>query len=70
MSIGAISAWRWSPWQFAGSYGQLFAFFWTYMLLQILAGYLGDRFRFNWTYVAAFLLWSLGSASIGPTASL
>lgn len=43
----------------------LSAFFWTYALLQIPAGYIVDRFDLKWTYGTAFLLWSLSSAAIG-----
>ena len=43
----------------------LSAFFWTYTLLQIPAGYLVDRFGLKWTYAAAFLIWSLSSAAVG-----
>jgi len=41
------------------------AFFWSYSLLQIPAGYLIDRFGYKWTYGAAFILWSLASTGIG-----
>jgi ACS family D-galactonate transporter-like MFS transporter len=43
----------------------LSAFFWTYALLQVPAGYLVDRFGLKWTYAGAFLLWSLASAAVG-----
>ena len=50
----------------AGSMGTLLsAFFWTYALLQVPAGYMVDRFGLKWTYGAAFLLWSLASAAVG-----
>jgi MFS family permease len=39
------------------------AFFWSYALLQIPAGWIVDRFGVKWTYAAGFLLWSLTSAS-------
>jgi MFS transporter, ACS family, D-galactonate transporter len=42
----------------------LSAFFWTYALFQIPAGLLVDRYGIRRTYAAAFLLWSLASASI------
>ena len=42
----------------------LSSFFWTYGLFQIPAGLLVDRFGIRGTYAAAFLLWSLASASI------
>src|SRR3974377_953492 len=43
----------------------LSAFFWTYAAFQIPAGSVVDRFGIRMTYAAAFLLWSLASASIG-----
>jgi ACS family D-galactonate transporter-like MFS transporter len=43
----------------------LSAFFWTYALLQIPAGFVVDRFGLKWTYGAAFLLWSVASAAVG-----
>jgi ACS family D-galactonate transporter-like MFS transporter len=43
----------------------LSAFFWTYALLQIPAGYAVDRFGLKRTYAGAFLLWSFASAAIG-----
>ncbi len=43
----------------------LSAFFWSYSLLQIPAGYVVDRFGLKWTYAGAFLLWSLASAAVG-----
>jgi MFS family permease len=50
----------------AGRMGTLLsAFFWTYALLQVPAGYMVDRFGLKWTYGAAFLLWSLASAAVG-----
>ena len=42
----------------------LSAFFWTYALFQLPAGYLIDRFGIRTVYAAAFTLWSLASASI------
>ena len=41
------------------------AFFWTYTLLQIPAGWAVDRFGFRWTYGIAFLVWSLSTAATG-----
>jgi len=41
------------------------AFFWSYTVLQIPAGWAVDRFGSRWTYGIAFLLWSLSSAAIG-----
>jgi MFS family permease len=48
----------------------LSAFFWTYTLCQVPAGYLVDRFGIRWTYAAGFLFWSLASAAVGFTTSL
>ncbi|MFN7545320.1 MAG: MFS transporter [Acidobacteriota bacterium] len=39
------------------------AFFWSYALLQIPAGWIVDRWGVKWTYAAGFLLWSLTSAA-------
>ena len=39
----------------------LSAFFWTYALCQIPAGYLTDRFGMKRMYAAGFLTWSLAS---------
>ena len=49
----------------AGMGALLGAFFWTYSLMQIPAGWLVDRFGIRWTYAAGFLLWSLVSAGVG-----
>jgi len=38
------------------------AFFWTYALLQIPAGWLVDRHGVKWPYAISFLFWSLASA--------
>lgn len=38
------------------------AFFWTYALLQIPAGWLVDRYGVKWPYAISFLFWSLASA--------
>jgi ACS family D-galactonate transporter-like MFS transporter len=43
----------------------LSAFFWTYALFQVPAGYLTDRYGLRWPYAFGFLLWSLGAAAIG-----
>jgi MFS family permease len=43
----------------------LSAFFWTYALCQIPAGYLTDRFGMKRMYAAGFLTWSLASAATG-----
>jgi ACS family D-galactonate transporter-like MFS transporter len=42
----------------------LSAFFWTYLVFQIPAGYLVDVFGLKWSYGIAFLIWSLASTSI------
>ena len=42
----------------------LSAFFWTYAAFQIPAGSIVDRFGVRGAYAAAFVLWSLASASI------
>lgn len=39
------------------------AFFWSYAVLQIPAGWIVDRFGVKWTYAAGFLLWSVTSAA-------
>jgi MFS family permease len=39
------------------------AFFWSYFVLQIPAGWLVDRYGVKWTYAAGFLLWSITSAA-------
>jgi MFS family permease len=49
----------------AGMGTLLSAFFWTYGLFQIPAGYLTDRFGLKRTYAAGFLVWSLASAVTG-----
>ncbi|WP_155121440.1 MFS transporter [Bryobacter aggregatus] len=41
------------------------AFFWSYALLQIPAGWLVDRYGVKWTYALGFLLWSVTSAATG-----
>jgi len=39
------------------------AFFWSYALLQIPAGWFVDRYGVKWTYAVGFLLWSATSAA-------
>ncbi len=39
------------------------AFFWTYALLQIPAGWVVDRYGVKWPYAISFLFWSLASAA-------
>jgi len=48
----------------------LSAFFWTYLLFQIPAGYFVDRTGLKWSYGIAFLIWTLSSAAIGLVHSL
>lgn len=42
----------------------LSAFFWTYAVFQIPAGFLVDRLGIRWAYAGAFFVWSIASASI------
>lgn len=46
------------------------AFFWSYALLQIPAGWLVDRFGVKYPYAVSFLFWSLISASTGLVQSM
>jgi len=48
----------------------LSAFFWTYGFFQVPMGAIVDRVGIRLVYTAAFVVWSLASASIGLTASL
>jgi MFS family permease len=41
------------------------AFFWTYALLQIPAGWLVDRYNVNWVYGAGFAIWSAATLFTG-----
>ena len=41
----------------------LSAFFWTYGLMQIPAGWLADHFDVKWVFAAGFFLWSAATAS-------
>ncbi|MFZ0804971.1 MAG: MFS transporter [Candidatus Sulfotelmatobacter sp.] len=43
----------------------LSAFFWTYALMQIPAGWLVDRFDVRWVFAIGFLAWSLATAVTG-----
>jgi ACS family D-galactonate transporter-like MFS transporter len=43
----------------------LSAFFWTYGLMQIPAGWLVDRFDVKWVFAAGFFLWSSATAVTG-----
>jgi MFS transporter, ACS family, D-galactonate transporter len=43
----------------------LSAFFWTYALMQMPAGWLVDRFDVKWVFAAGFFLWSAATAMTG-----
>ncbi len=43
----------------------LSAFFWSYSLCQLLAGWLVDRYDVKWVYAGGFLVWSLATAGMG-----
>jgi MFS transporter, ACS family, D-galactonate transporter len=43
----------------------LSAFFWTYALMQIPAGFLVDRFDVKWVFALGFFLWSAATAVTG-----
>jgi MFS family permease len=43
----------------------LSAFFWSYSLMQIPAGWLVDRFGVKWSYALGYIFWSLASALTG-----
>jgi ACS family D-galactonate transporter-like MFS transporter len=43
------------------------AFFWSYALLQVPAGWLVDRYGVKYPYAVTFLFWSIVSASTGLT---
>jgi MFS family permease len=43
----------------------LSAFFWTYSLFQLVAGWLVDRYNVNWVMAAGFLVWSGATAATG-----
>ena len=43
----------------------LSAFFWTYALMQVPAGWLVDRFDVKWVFAAGFFLWSIATAVTG-----
>lgn len=46
--------------------GLLFsAFFWSYALCQIAAGWFVDRYDVKWVYASGFLLWSLATLGMG-----
>jgi sugar phosphate permease len=46
------------------------AFFWTYALLQIPAGFLVDRYGVKYPYFLGFTIWCLASASTGLTQTI
>ena len=48
----------------------LSAFFWSYALMQVPAGWLVDRFGVRRSYAVGFLFWSLASAATGMAGSL
>lgn len=48
----------------------LSAFFWTYALFQIPAGFIVDRIGIKRVYAGAFLVWSLASAAIAMSRGL
>jgi len=48
----------------------LSAFFWSYTLLQIPAGWLVDRYGLKWPYAAGLFLWSAVSAATALVSSL
>jgi MFS family permease len=41
------------------------AFFWSYALFQIVAGWLVDRYDVKWVYAIGFLVWSVATAAMG-----
>jgi MFS family permease len=41
------------------------AFFWSYALFQIVAGWLVDRYDVKWVYAIGFLVWSISTAAMG-----
>jgi ACS family D-galactonate transporter-like MFS transporter len=43
----------------------LSAFFWTYALMQLVAGWLVDRFDVKWIFAAGFFVWSTATAVTG-----
>jgi len=65
LSVAAVPVMREFHLQHSAMGTLLSAFFWTYAILQVPAGYLVDRFGIKWTYAGGFLLWSLTSAAVG-----
>ncbi len=45
------------------------AFFWSYALFQLVAGYLIDRWNVNWVYAVGFLIWSAATGVTGLVSS-
>jgi MFS family permease len=43
----------------------LSAFFWTYALMQLPAGWLVDRYDVKWVYAAGYLIWTIATAMTG-----
>lgn len=43
----------------------LSAFFWTYALLQLPAGWLVDRYDVKWVYAGGYLIWTIATALTG-----
>lgn len=43
----------------------LSAFFWTYSLCQIPAGWMADRYPVKWVYAGGFVVWSIATAGTG-----
>ncbi|HQZ26706.1 MAG: MFS transporter [Verrucomicrobiales bacterium] len=51
--------------------GLLFsAFFWSYALFQLVAGWLVDRYDVKWVFAIGFLVWSLSTAAMGFASGL
>jgi len=48
----------------------LSAFFWSYTLMQVPAGWLADRWNLRWIYAGLFSLWSLACGLTGLAGSL
>lgn len=46
------------------------AFFWSYALLQIPAGFITDRYGVRWPYAISFFLWSIVSAATAFATSI
>lgn len=51
--------------------GLLFsAFFWSYAVFQLVAGWLVDRFPVKWVYAGGYAMWSLATAAVAVAGSL